>query len=107
MLLKQCRLPLCHQTVPHSNGVPISAQSSIIITLKITIKKRTLKTYNFSTMGILPTKTPVHLLYRHAACHCGMPSTVHHLKKVQFLWNPCCAVNTKQLYYSYLYMPPL
>jgi hypothetical protein len=58
-------------------------------------------------MGILPTKTAVCFLYRHAACHCEMLSTVHHLKQVQSLWNPCCAVKTKQLYYSYVYMPPL
>lgn len=58
-------------------------------------------------MGILPTKTSVHLPYCHAACHCWILSTVHHLKQVQFLWNPSCAVKTKQLYYSYLHLPPL
>ena len=61
----------------------------------------------FLSMGILPTKTAVRLLYQSAACHCEMPSTVHHLKQVQSLWNPCYAVKTKQLYDSYLYMPPL
>jgi hypothetical protein len=66
-----------------------------------------LYTQIISSMGILPTETSVHLPYQHAACHCGMLSTVHHLQQVQFLWNPCCAVKTKQLFYTYLYMPPL
>jgi hypothetical protein len=45
MLFKQLGLSLCHHSVPHSKGVPVFTQTSLIVIFKITKKKRTLNMF--------------------------------------------------------------